>query len=117
MARRQPSFLEVGWRRSGSVTTAMNALRFVVEYGQACDDVGRDLEIAEYAEHVGISRAYGFRRRDAFRKCFPKDDVHDVWAIFRPLLKESNFAQEGSLAQAVYVASLTWNPKPKRGKG
>lgn len=113
VARRQPSFFEVAWKRSKSATTAVSALRYVCEYGQACDAEDRALEMAEYAAHTGMARSHAFRRRDAFRKCFPKDDVLDVWAIFKPMLKGSNFAHEGSFGQAIYVGSLTFNPKAR----
>ena len=90
----------------------MNALRFVVEYGRACDDLEEEtLTVEEYGDHVGISRAQAFRRQSAFRTCFPGDDVLDVWAIFRPFLDASNFKDESPTKQAVYVGSLVFNPK------
>jgi hypothetical protein len=85
----------------------MNALRFLVEYGPFTehDDDGR-LTIEDYAEYVGISRAQAFRRQQAFRKCFPNDDVHALWDVVRPLLNASPFSHEGPKAQAVFVSSI-----------
>src|SRR5690348_10618279 len=95
MARRKPTLMEVAYKNSKSVTTAMNALRFVVEYGQACDDNdGREIEITEYGTHIGVATSLAYRRRDSFRKCFPGSDPLEIWMGVRPSLKRSSFAHE-----------------------
>jgi hypothetical protein len=107
VADRDASFLTVGYKRSRSVTVAFKAVRFVVEYGRTCDELGEGVEIDEYAQHVGVSRTEGFRRQAAFRKCFPKDDPEYIWSsIFKPLLRGSSFEMENAVAASVYCASL-----------
>jgi hypothetical protein len=108
-------FAEVAWRRAKSFTSAMHALRFVCEYGRACDDLDVDeLSADELAKHLGVARAQVFQRQAAFRTCFPEDDVLGVWAIFKPFLDASNFRHDSARKQAVYVGSLIYNPTKKR---
>jgi len=112
MARKAPQrmFLTEWYARSKSFSTTINAMRFVCEYGRACDRLGRELTIEEYAEEVGASRSQAFRRQSAFRTCSTKQDVASVWEIVRPILDASNFRDEGPKAQAVFAASIkvTW---------
>ncbi len=117
MPARKRTFFEVGWRNARSATTALSALRYVVEYGQACDVEGRQLSTPEYAKHCGMATSHAYRRRDAFRAAFPGNDECAVWDIFRPFLMRSNFKAEGSFGQAIYCGSLIWNGKPKRRDG
>jgi hypothetical protein len=100
-------FFVVAYKRSKSATTALTALRFLVEYGQAVDDLGDGIKIEDYAEHVGLSRSQAFRRQAAFRTCFPNDDVLTMWEIVKPALRKSAFRHDGSAAQAVFVGSMT----------
>ena len=110
---RDLTYAEWGWRNARSLTTAMNALRFVVEYGQAVDDNGQDFDkIEEYGEHVGLSRSQAFRRQAAFRAACPGNEVLDVWALVKPALMASSFAAEGSRKQALFVATLHSGVKP-----
>lgn len=107
MAREQTHLLlTMAYARSKSFTTAMNALRFIVEYGPACDRRGEPLRIEEYAEEVGLSRSQAFRRQAAFRTCFPKDDELAMWSWIKPLLQASNFRHEHPRAQAVFIGTL-----------
>lgn len=105
------TFLVEWHARSKSPTTALNAMRFVVEYGPMCDALGTEPSIDAYAEHVGASRSQAFRRQKAFRVCSPKQDVLSVWSIVKPLLEKSNFRAEGPRAQAIFGLSIvaTWN--------
>lgn len=104
----------VAYKRSKSVTVAHNGLVFLVTYGRFLDhEFGNhpwpaldDVKIEEYAEYEGISRAQAFRRQQAFRRCFPKDDIATLWGIVRPLLDGSSFRDENPKAQAVYVGSI-----------
>lgn len=116
MPTRKRTFYEVGWLKSGSPTTALSALRYVVEYGQACDVEGRQLSTPEYARFSGMATSHAYRRRDAFRASYPGNDELAVWEIFRPFLKASNFKAAGSFGQAIFCGSLIWNGKPKRAK-
>lgn len=113
MAKRdtfQRTLFSEAYARSRSATVAINAMRYVVEYGRACDDAGRELNVEEYAEHLGMSIAQAYRRRAAFAECFTKQDVFSVWAIVQPILDASNFKNEGARAQAVFAGSIkaTW---------
>jgi len=110
MPKRKPHlFIEVAYSRSRSMRTSMGALQFVVEMGRASDAARRDLDIEEYAEHVGISRSQAFRRQAQFRKCFPPpDSVHNVWSIVKPFLDKHDYQTRSTLAQAVYVGTLQW---------
>lgn len=105
------TFLVEGYARSKSFSTTINAMRFVCEYGRACDVLDRELTIDEYSAHVGVSLSQAYRRQAAFKACFPKQDVFSVWKIVRPLLDESSFKNEGPRAQAVFAATIvaTWN--------
>jgi hypothetical protein len=105
------TFLVEAQARSKSFTTALAAMRYVVEYGRACDDEGRTLNVEEYKQHVGVSLAQAYRRRAAFATCFPSQTVESVWAIVKPLLDESNFKNEHARAQAVFASTIvaTWN--------
>jgi hypothetical protein len=104
--QREQLLLTVAYKRSKSFTVAMNALRFLVEYGPFTEHDDGKLTIEDYAEYVGISRAQAFRRQQAFRQCFPKDDVHALWDIVRPILNGSPFKNEHPRAQAVFVGSI-----------
>jgi hypothetical protein len=63
-------------------------------------------EIAEYGAHIGVATSLAYRRRDAFRKCFPRSDALEIWGNVRTSLKRSNFAHEHPLGQAVYLGSM-----------
>lgn len=105
------TFWVEAYARSKSYTTALNAMRYVVEYGRACDDTGRTLNVDEYSKHVGVSLAQAYRRRGAFATCFPNQSVESVWKIVKPLLDGSNFKDAPPRAQAVFASSIvaTWN--------
>jgi len=98
--------LTTAYKRARSFTVAMSALRFLVEYGRLCDRVGHAVVIEEYAIDVGLSRSQAFRRQAAFRTCFPKDDLQEMWRIVQPILDASNFANEHPRAQAVFVGTI-----------
>jgi len=105
--KRDLTYAEVGWRNARSLTVAMNALCFVVEYGQAVEDLrDEELKIEDYGDHVGLSRSQAFRRQAAFRSAYPGNDVLAVWKLVRPALKKSSFANEGSRKQALFVSTL-----------
>jgi len=104
--QRDRHFFTVAYGRSKSATTALTALRFLVEYGRTCDELGEEVTIDVYADHVGLSRSQGFRRQSAFRKCFPADDVLNVWRIVKPHLDRSSFSREAPAAQAVFVGAM-----------
>jgi hypothetical protein len=78
----------------------------MVEYGSACDDLEEEISLPQLAAHIGVATSLVYRRRDAFRKCFPNDDVLKMWEIVRPLLKKSAFAHEPTMAQVMYVSAL-----------
>jgi hypothetical protein len=105
------TFAVEAYARSKSATTAMTAMRYVVEYGRACDVEGQALTVEEYKEHVGVSLAQAYRRRAAFQTCFPKQSVESVWAIVKPLLDASNVKNSGPRAQAIFAGSIkaTWS--------
>lgn len=105
------SFYVEAYARTKSFPTAMRAMRFVVEYGRACDETGEVLTTPEYGTHVGCSQAQAYRRRQAFIQCFPNQTVESVWAIVKPALDASPFRNEHSRAQAVFAGSIvaTWN--------
>jgi hypothetical protein len=113
---RDSLLLTKAYARSKSMTTTMQALRFIVEYGPYADTVqdpdtlGTTADMDAYAEHMGISRAQAYRRQQAFRACFPKDDVMNLWRIVGPLLKESVFKAEHPRSQAVFIGTIkmTW---------
>jgi len=115
MARKSKSyertFMVEAYARSKSLTVTLAAMRYVVEYGRACDDLGRSLTVEEYKEHVGVSLAQAYRRRAAFATCFPAQTVESVWAIVKPLLDDSSFKDEHPRAQAVFASTIvaTWN--------
>jgi hypothetical protein len=104
------TFYVEAFLRCRSFPTAMRALRYVCEYGRACDDTKRVLNVEEYARHVDASLSQAYRRRRAFIQCFPNQSVESVWEIARPLLDDSPFAGASSQAQAVFVGSIkgTW---------
>jgi hypothetical protein len=106
MPKQKALLLTMAYKRSKSFTTAMAALRFIVEYGRACDRIGEEITIDRYAEEIGQSRSQAFRRQAAFRTCFPEDDVMNIWRIVQPLLDASNFRNESPRAQAVFIASI-----------
>ena len=99
------------YARSKSLTVTLAAMRYVVEYGRACDDRGCALDVDEYSKHVGVSLAQAYRRRAAFTTCFPSQTAESVWKIVRPLLDESDFKDEHPVAQAVFASTIvaTWN--------
>jgi hypothetical protein len=113
-AQRQTSLLlTVAYRRSKSFTVAMNALTFLVTYGEFIDHeeahhgkTDDDVRIEDYAAFENISRAQAFRRQQAFRTCFPSDDVLTLWAIVRPLLASSPFKDEHPRAQAAFAGTI-----------
>ena len=107
-------FFEVAYARSKSMRVAFAALRYLVEWGRASDDVGRPLDVEEYAEHVVVSRSQAFRRQASFRRCFPEDDIATMWAIVRPLLDKRGYEAKDYGSQAVYVGTLKCFRKPKR---
>jgi hypothetical protein len=103
---KQNLMLTLAYKRAHSFTTVMTALRFVVEYGRACDRIGEAITIERFADEVGCSRSQAFRRQAAFRTCFPKDDVLTLWDIVKPHLDASNFRNEHPRAQAVFVGTI-----------
>lgn len=108
--RINPTLLLEYYARSKSPTTAMTALRFVCEYGRACDETKSVLRIEDYGKHVGCSQAQAFRRQQAFKTCSPNQDVLSVWKIVRPLLDQSPFKDQAPAAQALFAATIkiTW---------
>jgi hypothetical protein len=108
--RKAKHLFTLAYARSHSPTVALTALRFCVEYGRMCDNVAdpASIRIEDYAEHVGISRAQAFRRQQAYRECFPKQDVVDLWErVIRENLDGSSFKNEPSLSQAVFAGTLS----------
>jgi len=107
--RKAKHLFTLAYARCRSTTTALQALRFCIEYGRMTDDVRRTEEIRmdEYAEHVGVSLAQAYRRRAAYRTCFPNQDVMHLWhEVVRPNLDNSSFKDEPPAAQAVFAGSL-----------
>jgi hypothetical protein len=108
--RRKPKHLfTLAYARSKSTTVALQALRFSIEYGRFVDVVNDDdVSIEAFASHVGISRAQAFRRQQAYRQCFPNQDVLDLWErVVRPALDKSAFKSEPPAAQSVFAGTLT----------
>jgi len=108
--RQAKHLFSLAYARSKSATVALNALRFAIEYGRMVDGLGDDAEvrIEDYADHVGISRAHGFRRQQAYRKCFPNQDALDLWRrVIEPALSKSSFDTEPLTAQAVFAGTLS----------
>ena len=99
-------FFTFAYKQSKSATTALTALRFLVEYGETVDTLGPDIKIEDYADHVGLSRSQAFRRQAAFRQCFPNNDVVALWEIVKPALRKSAFWTEAPAARAVFVGSM-----------
>lgn len=104
-------FMTEFFARSKSMGTTINAMRFVIEYGRACDRLDRELSIEEYAADVGCSLSQAYRRQAAFRACVTKQDVFSVWKIVKPILDASNFKKKSPKAQAIFALSIevTWN--------
>jgi len=108
---RDTLLLTKAYARAKSFTTAMNALRFIVEYGPYAETVKEPdatgmADMDAFASYLGISRAQVYRRQQAFNTCFPKDDVMNIWSIVGPLLKASNFKNEHPRAQAVFIGTI-----------
>ena len=109
MKRKAKHLFTLAYARAGSATVALNALKFCIEYGRMVDGLGDDAEvrIEDYADHVGVARAQGFRRQAAYRKCFPNQDALHLWReVIRPNLAESSFDTEPLTAQAVFAGTL-----------
>jgi hypothetical protein len=115
MAKRETyksMFMTEWFARSKSMSATLNAMRFVIEYGRACDlREGQPLTIDEYAAHVGVSLSQAYRRQAAFRTCSPKQDEFSVWDIVGPILDASNFKTQSPRSQAIFGLSIvaTWN--------
>ncbi len=109
--RRKPKHLfALAYARSKSATVALNALRFVVEYGRMCDGVEdvSAVRIEDFAAYTGLSRAQAFRRQASYRTCFPNQDVLHLWEhVIRPNLDASSFKDEPVTMQAVFAGTLT----------
>jgi hypothetical protein len=113
MAKRETyksMFMTEWFARSKSMSTTINAMRFVIEYGRAFDRAGEDLTIDEYAAQEGVSLSQAYRRQAAFRTCSEKQDVLSVWNIVEPLLDASSFKNDGPRKQAIFALSIkvTW---------
>jgi hypothetical protein len=103
------TFLVEAYTRSKSTTTAINAMRYIVEYGTLCDLAGRELTVEEYSEQVGASLAQAYRRRAAYGTCFGKQEVLDLWAIVRPILVASSFKNAHPKSQAIFASTIVGN--------
>ncbi len=107
------SFFTYAYQHSRSTTSALNALRFVVEFGQVNDVLGHEPDMLEYATFHGVARSLAYRRREAYRTCFPHQEPITVWEIAREQLKGSVFEHADLRGQAVFVGSLVSNVKKR----
>jgi len=108
MSRKPKHLFTLAYARSKSATVALQALRFAIEYGRACDAANWAQSIEEYAAWVGCSRAQAFRRQQSFRQCFPNQDAIDLWErVIRPALDDSTFKNESLAGQAVFAGTLS----------
>lgn len=74
-AKRKPTWAEVGIRNAGLRTT-LKALRFVLGWGLATAELGREPQsVDEYAEVMELSLRTAYRDQGAFRRAFPTEET------------------------------------------